>query len=176
MTSNDLSTAQSLDDINWDDWQAVNQATLLLTVKDNKILLMRKKRGLGRRKKSMVRGAKSIRVRLYWTVLSGRLRKSSASRLMTQRLSVKACSSLLMATPFMSIRLWRLILAVSQLKTDEAFPIWFSLDEIPYDEMWEDDKYWIPLALKGQQFTGRYLFDNDKMLDYKIQLTKERSI
>jgi hypothetical protein len=27
-------------------------------------------------------------------------------------------------------------------------PEWFSIDEIPFDKMWEDDKYWMPRILK----------------------------
>jgi len=27
--------------------------------------------------------------------------------------------------------------------------------EIPYDQMWDDDQYWIPLLLAKQPFVGR---------------------
>jgi 8-oxo-dGTP diphosphatase len=35
---------------------------------------------------------------------------------------------------------------------------WFNLEELPYDEMWEDDKVWLPELLKGNTFTGKFYF------------------
>ena len=45
---------------------------------------------------------------------------------------------------------------------------WTPLDRIPYDEMWADDRIWIPLMLGGLPFTGRFLFDGDAMLGYAL--------
>jgi hypothetical protein len=36
--------------------------------------------------------------------------------------------------------------------------------------MWEDDRLWIPLVLEGVPFFGRYLFDDDVMLDYDVEV------
>jgi hypothetical protein len=41
-------------------------------------------------------------------------------------------------------------------------PQWFSLDSIPYDLMWEGDRLWLPLLIKGQQ---RFLAREDFALD-----------
>lgn len=46
-------------------------------------------------------------------------------------------------------------------ETAEADPAWFHIDEIPYDEMWPDDRHWFPLMLDGEQFEGEFLFDED---------------
>ena len=53
-------------------------------------------------------------------------------------------------------------------ETEEAAPIWAPVDAIPYQEMWEDDELWLPLALRGKWFSGRFIFDGDTMLDYEI--------
>ena len=45
--------------------------------------------------------------------------------------------------------------------SEEGFLHWFSFDEIPYDQMWQDDKYWLPLLIKNRNFTGDFYF-NDK--------------
>lgn len=35
-------------------------------------------------------------------------------------------------------------------------PQWFDIKDIPYEQMWEDDKIWLPELLKGQDpFYGR---------------------
>ncbi|KAF9313556.1 hypothetical protein BG003_005061 [Podila horticola] len=39
---------------------------------------------------------------------------------------------------------------------DEMRPQWFDFKDIPYEQMWEDDKTWLPELLKGQDpFFGR---------------------
>ena len=55
-------------------------------------------------------------------------------------------------------------------ETDEGAPLWTPLDDIPYHEMWEDDRLWLPLALAGRRFSGRYLFDGDTLLDHELDL------
>lgn len=35
--------------------------------------------------------------------------------------------------------------------------------------MWADDRYWLPLLLKGKQFKGHFLFDqNDHILSHEL--------
>ena len=42
----------------------------------------------------------------------------------------------------------------SEKETDEAAPKWFSLSDIPYENMWPDDSIWMPLVLEGKKFKG----------------------
>ena len=44
---------------------------------------------------------------------------------------------------------------------DEGELRWFKIEEIPYREMWEDDREWLPLVLKGRKFSGVFRFDAD---------------
>ena len=48
--------------------------------------------------------------------------------------------------------------------TDEAIPMWKHVDEIPYDRMWDDDQFWLPQMIQGQQFIGRFIFDDETIL------------
>lgn len=55
-------------------------------------------------------------------------------------------------------------------ESEEMRPQWFAFDAIPYNMMWSDDVYWLPLLLKGKKFKAKFLFDkNDKVLKHKIQ-------
>ncbi len=56
------------------------------------------------------------------------------------------------------------------IETDEMRPQWFSIQDIPYDTMWADDRYWMPIFLKGKNFRGRFLFgENDILLEQKLE-------
>jgi 8-oxo-dGTP diphosphatase len=35
--------------------------------------------------------------------------------------------------------------------------------------MWEDDRIWLPMLLKGEHFRARWIFDEDRMLDYELE-------
>lgn len=50
-------------------------------------------------------------------------------------------------------------------ESEEMKPQWFSIEQIPYNEMWPDDIYWLPLFLAGKKFTGKFLFgEGDQIL------------
>ena len=49
-------------------------------------------------------------------------------------------------------------------ESEEMEPKWFTFDEIPFEYMWQDDKYWVPLLLKGAKFKGKFNFDAEHNL------------
>ena len=56
------------------------------------------------------------------------------------------------------------------VESDEMKPQWFHVDEIPFDQMWPDDKYWLPLFLAGKKFKGKFIFEGqDKILEHKME-------
>ncbi len=46
-------------------------------------------------------------------------------------------------------------------ETDEMKPRWFPINAIPYDQMWVDDRYWLPKALKGEKLEGEFYFSDE---------------
>ncbi len=59
-------------------------------------------------------------------------------------------------------------------ESEEMKPQWFQVDEIPFNQMWSDDIYWLPLFLKGKKFKGKFLFDdNDNILEKEIKEVQE---
>lgn len=55
------------------------------------------------------------------------------------------------------------------IETSEMLPAWFDFDTIPYNNMWPDDKFWLPLILQGKDFKAKfYLKDSNTITDYKI--------
>ena len=54
-------------------------------------------------------------------------------------------------------------------ESEEMKPEWFLTSEIPYEKMWSDDTYWLPLFLAGKKFKGKFLFDDkDNILEQEL--------
>ena len=47
------------------------------------------------------------------------------------------------------------------VESNEIRPRWFKLEDIPYNQMWDDARYWLPLALSGEKFQAYFKFRND---------------
>ncbi|HLC77225.1 MAG TPA: 8-oxo-dGTP diphosphatase [archaeon] len=55
-------------------------------------------------------------------------------------------------------------------ETEEAAPKWFRIDNVPYGEMWPDDRIWMPLMFQGKKFIGSVHFDeSNNMLSHDIK-------
>lgn len=55
-------------------------------------------------------------------------------------------------------------------ETEEMQPVWFYVENIPYEKMWADDIYWLPKVLSGQFAEGQVIFaeDNEKIAKIDI--------
>lgn len=158
---------QSLQDIDWDNWRAKDIATLTFIIKDKQVLLIRKKRGLGAGKINGPGG----RLEEGETLLECAIREVQEELCITPVNPEYRGESLFQFTDQYSIHVHTYVAYDydgTPSETEEAIPIWFDVDCIPYDEMWEDDKIWLPLLIEGQSFKGKYLFDGDDMIDYQL--------
>ncbi len=60
-------------------------------------------------------------------------------------------------------------------ETEEMKPQWFDINEIPFEKMWPDDKYWFPLFLAGKQFEGTFLLDTQNtILQHSLHEVRDR--
>lgn len=57
-------------------------------------------------------------------------------------------------------------------ESEEMRPQWFSLDEIPLSQMWDDSRIWLPYTLTGQAIRAFFTMnkDNDTVKEYTLQL------
>jgi mutator protein MutT len=55
------------------------------------------------------------------------------------------------------------------MESEEMAPRWFDIAELPYDQMWQDDRYWLPLVLAGKKLKTDFTFDHEQnMLAYAV--------
>ncbi|ARS88563.1 8-oxo-dGTP diphosphatase [Natrarchaeobaculum aegyptiacum] len=50
-------------------------------------------------------------------------------------------------------------------ESPEARPEWVDVDDVPYEQMWEDDQLWLPHVLAGETVAGEFQFEGGKPLD-----------
>ena len=56
------------------------------------------------------------------------------------------------------------------VETEEMHPQWFAFGDIPYDHMWPDDQYWLPLVLADKSVRGQFHFsDSSTLLSHDVQ-------
>jgi 8-oxo-dGTP pyrophosphatase MutT (NUDIX family) len=59
------------------------------------------------------------------------------------------------------------------LESDEMLsPQWFYLHQLPFNQMWSDDQYWLPHVMNGKKVYGHFHFDQDQatILDYDLDI------
>jgi len=58
-------------------------------------------------------------------------------------------------------------------ETDEMTPRWFDISQIPYEQMWSDDIFWLPLLLARKIFRGKFHFDKPSTADYSAKILSQ---
>jgi 8-oxo-dGTP diphosphatase len=173
MDSVNFDNIRRLSDVDWTTWKAQDPATLVYVVRDDRVLLIRKKRGLGAGKINAPGG----RVDPGESLEDCAIREVQEELVVTPRNLVWAGENLFQFVDGYSLHahVFRATgFEGTPTETDEAIPYWFDINQLPYDEMWEDDRIWLPLVFSNERFSGRYIFDDDKMLDYDIELLDRR--
>jgi 8-oxo-dGTP diphosphatase len=160
---------KSLLDVAWASWVPQIRATLLFVVRDGRILLIRKKRGLGAGKINGPGG----KLDPGESALACAVRETQEELCVTPFGVEQRGELRFQFTDGLSI-LGYVFLARDchgeARETEEAVPLWTPVGAIPYAEMWADDEIWLPWLLEGRRFAGRMLFDGDSMLGHAFEL------
>jgi 8-oxo-dGTP diphosphatase len=62
---------------------------------------------------------------------------------------------------------------VGTLQANEEGPLeWFAEESLPYDEMWEDDRLWVPHVLAGRRVRGSFRFTEGygRMTEHELEV------
>jgi 8-oxo-dGTP diphosphatase len=154
-------------EFDWASWQPKECATLLFVIREGKILLIRKKRGLGAGKINGPGGR----------IEAGETSLDAAVRETREELGIEALSPELRGElHFQFVDGYSLHCSVfvsgdlvgEPVETSEAIPLWTPLNAIPYEEMWADDICWLPAVLAGRKVRGFFHFEHERLLSHQV--------
>lgn len=155
--------------VDWTDWTPSVRATLLFVQDRGRLLLIRKKRGLGAGKINAPGGK----------IDPGETARQAAERELFEEVGVRAIDAEhLGELSFQFVDGLRMHVEVfraldhsgTPVETAEAVPMWVPEDQVPYDDMWADDRVWVPELLAGRRFALRAVFDGDEMLEHELDV------
>lgn len=153
------------------EWKPDILATLMFVVRDGQILLIRKKRGIGAGKVNGPGGKFE----------PGETALQCVLREVREELCIDVTDAREMGELYFSFQCGSIpeikchVFMASHFEgepaeTPEAEPFWSSVHEIPYELMWQDDRYWLPAMLEGRRFKAFFTFEGDRMLDYSLEV------
>ena len=149
------------------------EITLLLMIKDGKILLGEKKKGFGKGKLNGPGG----KIEPGETPEQGMIRETREEVGITPK-KYKEMGTVEFVEWYKGEEqnvIFYLYVATEyegKLKeSDELKPYWFDLDNIPYDKMFEDDSYWMPIVLEGNKIQAFFEYDKEwKMVRHEVKI------
>jgi 8-oxo-dGTP pyrophosphatase MutT (NUDIX family) len=150
----------------------VTHTILCYLIKDNKVLLQKKSKGL-------FGGGK-------WNGPGGKLKENEnpqdcAKREIIEEIGVKVSNlrkrGLLKFFKGNDVFIICDVFATNEFEGEpksgrEGMVDWFNFNDLPFKEMWPDDKLWMPLMLQGKEFEGDFYFDDNlkEILNYKLNV------
>ena len=146
---------------------------LCYVLKDGKVLLIHKKRGLGAGKINAPGGK----------VEQGETAEAAVVRELKEEIGAKPVGlefrGLLEFVNNRTINSLCYVFVANGLdnepvETDEAAPAWFDVQDLPYEQMWEDDRLWLGHVLSGKTVLARFEFKDWKMVSHRVMLVQEK--
>jgi len=144
----------------------MNQATLCIPIRKGKILLGIKKRGFGENKFNGFGG----KVRPDESIEEATIREVYEEiGIKIDMKDLEKVGELKFTFPSAQEKDWDQVVHLFFVKnwknepkeSEEMTCKWFDRKSIPFDKMWDDDKYWLPFVLDGKKLKANFVFDKD---------------
>lgn len=153
------------------DWVPEDRATLVYVLRGPSVLLIKKLRGHGCGKVNAPGGK----------LEPGESVRACAVRELQEEVGIRArdvqyCATLKFLDEETGFSLEGIVFLVSQFEgtpqgTKEADPFWCLRNSLPYEQMWEDDRYWLPHVLEGRRVSGEFVFANDQLREWFVDIS-----
>lgn len=173
--------AEGFDDIimvknNDDGYMKLMRTTLMFVIKDNKILIARKKRGFGAGLYNGLGG----KVEFGETIEDAMIREAYEEANITPKNYKKR--AIIDFDEFVKDERTHVNMHIyiaddyegTPTESNEMIPVWFDLNKIPFSRMFPDDSHWLPEILKGNNVKGFFKYDiNLNILEKKIEVIND---
>lgn len=152
----------------------LRQATIMLLLKGDEVLLAMKKRGFGVGKWNGVGGKPNSGEKIEAAAV-----RESEEEIGVTPLDPNKVGELNFYFPHKPDWNQQVIVFTATkwsgepVETEEMRPKWYKQKEVPYEEMWWDDKIWMPKVFAGALVRASFMFGEDeKLLDHYLEELK----
>jgi 8-oxo-dGTP pyrophosphatase MutT (NUDIX family) len=139
----------------------LRNVTLLFLIKNHQLLLAMKKRGFGKGKWNGVGGKQDPDETIEETAV-----RECQEEIAVTPIIFKQCATIDFFFDGDDTSMNQKVHAFlctdwsgEPVETEEMAPQWFNLTDIPYENMWEDDQFWLPQVLAGKYVEASFTFD-----------------
>ena len=151
----------------WETWTPGMKATLVFIKEQDSVLLIHKKTGLGKGKVNGPGGKREANE--SWSECARRELMEELKIEAGQLTWVAELNFLMSDCPDILCHVFTSTQYLGEPReTEEAKPFWVKQSQIPFDQMWPDDRYWLPQALNGERVHGKFSFDGEKLLSFEV--------
>ncbi len=150
--------------------EPLKKATLCFLIKDNQVLLAMKKRGFGVGKYNGVGGKKTPDEMIEDTAKRETYEEIGVTVKEMEKVAVldfycPQNPELDQQVTVFLVNDWE----GEPTESEEMAPKWFSKSDIPFEKMWSDDNFWLPLVLDNKKLKGEFSFtESGETIDYNI--------
>jgi 8-oxo-dGTP diphosphatase len=154
-------------DFDFQGWQPESVATLVYIVAGGHLFLIRKKRGHGEGKVNGPGG----KVEAGETPLACVVRECREETGVTPIAPEPMAELRFLDSdepPLLGIAFRALAFEGTPQVTAEAEPFWCPLADLPFDEMWVDDRIWLPRLIAGEPLRAEFVTRDGQLLDHRV--------
>lgn len=163
--------AESVDQIDWDLWEPNHRCVITYVQDGSRLLFIEKKRGLGSG---------------YFNAPGGHIEEAETAAEAAVRETKEETGADICGLEYRGLLRFQFSDGTRELgyvyfatyagggltECDEARPFWVERTAIPYENMWEDDRLWLPMALEGKNFEANFIFHDRQMISSEVKEIK----
>ena len=150
--------------------------TLLIVLKDGKILLAEKKRGFAKGKFNGIGGKQDAGETIEQTMIRETQEEIGVTPTTYSQVGLIHFDVWYKGERVnLNLNIFTCTDYVGKIvETEEMRPVWFSRENLPFDKMIEDDLLWLPLVLEGKNVAGKVKLNQDLKMEYNTIHSVER--
>ncbi len=164
--------AQTVDEIDWDLWEPNHRCVITYVQDGDRLLFIEKKKGLG----NGYYNAPGGHIEETETATEAAIRETreeTGVEIENLEYRGKLCFQFSDGIRELGYVYFATYAGGELKECEEARPFWIDRNEIPYDNMWADDRLWLPGALEGKHFEAMFIFNDREMISSRVVFEDE---